>query len=161
MYQSFILFHSWWRWAVVFFLLLAFLRSSSAWIFNFRYKREDKLLGRFLVASVHLQVLVGLILYLGLSPIIQMAMNNVSYAMKTPSLRYWLVEHFGMMFVFLVIVQVGQILSKRTIYDRQKHKRMAISTGLAILVLAVGMPWPGTKHERPLFRDFVKHSESR
>jgi hypothetical protein len=161
MYYSVLLFHSWWRWAVTLFLLLAFFRSTSAWIFNFRYKREDKILGRLLVGSTHLQILVGLVLYFGLSPIIHMAMNHTDYAMKVPSLRFWFVEHVVTMLVFLVLVQVGQILSKRTIYDRQKHKRMAIFTGLAILVLCVGMPWPGSKNARPLFREAVKQENLR
>lgn len=155
MYYPILFFHSWWRWAVALFLVLAFVRSLLGWIFNSPHKKKDKILGKLLIASVHTQFLVGLALYFFLSPITKIAMAHADYAMQTPSLRFWFVEHISIMFVFLVLVQVGQILSKRAIHERQKHKRMAIFTGLAILVLCVGMPWPGTKNERPLFRNLI------
>lgn len=153
MYYSMLVFHSWWRWAVVLLLLLAFLRSTIAWIFNSSYKREDRLLGIFLLGSTHLQFLLGLILYFGLSPFVKTAMQHFSLAMKDPGLRFWLVEHSLMMLILVLFVHVGHIAVKKTIYDRQKHKRRALFTGLALLTVAVGIPWPGTKNARPLIRD--------
>jgi hypothetical protein len=79
----------------------------------------------------------------------------MGFAMKNASLRFWAVEHIFTMLIFVVLVQLGRTLSKRSKDEVKKHKTVAIYTGIAVLVLIAGMPWSFRKEiGRPLFMDF-------
>lgn len=152
MYDVILFIHSWLRWIVTFFLLLVFLRALSGWLKNSSFLKFDKIFGGILVGFTHLQLVIGLVLYFGLSPITNAAMNNMGFAMKNSTLRFWSVEHIATMFIFVILIQVGRTLSKRAKHDSKKHKFTAIFTGIATLVLIAGIPWPSRNEiGRPLF----------
>lgn len=157
MYEMILFVHSWLRWAVTFFLLIVFLKSLSGWLKRTHFLKSDKIFGGILVGFTHLQLVVGLTLYFGLSPITNSAMNNMGFAMKNVTLRFWGVEHLAMMLLFVILIQTGRTLSKHAHNDLKKHKRMAIFTGIALVVLIAGMPWPNRKEiGRPLFMELPK-----
>lgn len=154
MYEVTLFIHSWLRWIVTFFLILVFIRAMSGWLRLKHYLKPDKVFGGILIGFTHLQLVIGLILYFGLSPITNAAMNDMGFAMKNTSLRFWAVEHVAMMLIFVILVQIGRTLSKRANTDLKKHKFTAIFTGIALLVLIAGMPWPSRKDiGRPLFME--------
>ena len=53
--------------------------------------------GLFAVTALDLQMLLGLILYLALSPNMRPILDNFGGAMKDPALRFWAVEHIAAM----------------------------------------------------------------
>ncbi|KAB8039504.1 hypothetical protein GCL60_04420 [Silvanigrella paludirubra] len=155
MYESVLFVHSWLRWIISIFLILVLFRSISGWRQKTPFAKKDKVLGGILVGFTHLQLIIGLVLYFALSPITQSALNNMGFAMKNASLRFWAVEHIFTMLVFVVLVQLGRTLSKKSKDDVKKHKTVALYTGIAVLVLIAGMPWSFRKEiGRPLFLDF-------
>ena len=154
MYEVILFIHSWLRWIVTFFLILVFIRALSGWLKHTHYLKPDKIFGGILIGFTHLQLVIGLILYFGISPITNAAMSNMGLAMKNPTLRFWAVEHIATMLIFVILVQAGRTLSKRANNDLKKHKLTAIFTGIALLVLIAGMPWPSRKDiGRPLFME--------
>ncbi len=154
MYEVILFIHSWLRWIVTFFLILVFIRALSGWFRQTHFLKSDKIFGGILIGFTHLQFVIGLILYFGLSPITNAAMNNMGSAMKNLALRFWAVEHIAMMIIFVILVQLGRTLSKRANNDLKKHKLITIFTGIALLVLIAGMPWPSRKEiGRPLFME--------
>jgi hypothetical protein len=75
--------------------------------------------------------------------------------MPNPQLRFWAVEHVSGMFVALVIVHVGRVLSRKAVTPASRRRRQMICYGLATLLMMLLVPWPGTAAGRPLFRLFV------
>lgn len=104
------------------------------------------------MASVDLQVLLGLVLYFGLSPVTTAGLNDLSAAMHTPILRFWTFIHIGAMFGGMLLVRVGRVLAMtaNTADARRVRKGLAFAAALAVMVAAI--PWPGTAAGRPLFR---------
>lgn len=155
MYEIVLFIHSWCRWLVTFALVLVFLCALKGWIQNKEFTKFDKISGITLIGATHLQFLIGLFLYFALSPITNAAMTNMGAAMKNTTLRFWGVEHIATMIIFLILVQTGYSLAKRTNNIRKKHKYLAIFSGIAIIILCAGMPWSSRKEiGRPLFMDF-------
>jgi cytochrome bd-type quinol oxidase subunit 1 len=152
MYQHLLFLHSWVRWFVVFFLFLVLIKYSYSFVLKKPYTILDRVCSSILLGLVHLQFLLGLILYFGLSPMVQSGLSNLSLAMKNKVTRYWTVEHFFSMIVFVVLIQIGFSVSKRTILDNKKHKIMLIFTGIACILLMVSLPWPMREYGRALFR---------
>lgn len=153
MYSVVLFVHSWWRWIVVILMLIVILRSIRGLISDRNFSRADNAIGGALVGSTHMQLLLGLILYFGLSPLAFSALTSVPGAMAEPVIRYWGVEHLISMIIFVIFVQIGRIAARKTPVARSKFKRLLVWNGLALVVLMGSMPWPSAKEtSRPLFR---------
>ncbi|KAA9327079.1 hypothetical protein F0P96_17725 [Hymenobacter busanensis] len=143
--------HSWTRWLVLLFGLIALFRALSGWLGRKPYTGADNGMAASFVGSMHLQLLLGLILYFGLSPFGLKAMETAG-AMKDPTTRFWGVEHIMAMILAVVFAQVGRSLSKKAADPVLKHKKAAIFFGLALLLVLLMIPWGIWNPARPLFR---------
>ncbi|OON68663.1 hypothetical protein [Hymenobacter sp. CRA2] len=152
MYPTLLLLHSWTRWFVLIFGIIAFLRALSGWLGRKPYTGADNGMGAAFVGSMHLQLLLGLILYFGASPFAARAMENMGAAMKDAELRFWGVEHIVTMVLAVVAAQIGRSTSKKAADAVLKHKRAAIWFGIAILLVLLMIPWGIWNPARPLFR---------
>ena len=152
MYSIFLSIHSWLRWLVIILLVVVLFKFILSLFQKKPYTKIDRILSSALLGSVHLQFLLGLILYFGLSPIVQAGLANFKGAMKNTTLRYWTVEHFFSMFVFVILIQVGFSLSKRAVGGPKKHRLLLIFGGLAFILLMASIPWPMREYGRVLFR---------
>ncbi|WP_400190218.1 hypothetical protein [Hymenobacter sp. B81] len=151
MYNTFLLLHSWTRWLVLIFGLIALLRALAGWLGRKPYTGADNGMAASFVGSMHLQLLLGLILYFGLSPFGLKAMETAG-TMKDPGTRFWGVEHIAGMVLAVVLAQVGRSLSKKATDPVRKHKKAAIFFGLALLLVLLMIPWGVWNPARPLFR---------
>ena len=104
------------------------------------------------MAALDLQMLIGLLLYFALSPVTTEAMKNMSAAMQNPMLRFWAVEHLTAMLGAIVLAHVGRALARKGRTPESVRRRLLIFFGLAVILMLVGIPWPGFPNERPLFR---------
>jgi hypothetical protein len=125
--------------------LLAFVlfRSISGWLSNKPYEKVDAATGGALVGLTHLQLLVGLIMYGFTSPITKAAFADMGAAMKNSDLRYYAVEHIATMLIAAVLIQLGRTFSKRKTDNAEKHKTIAIYTGIATLLIVVTLGMKG------------------
>jgi hypothetical protein len=143
--------HSWNRWA-------ALLLGTAATLNAFLSRKEDPAKpGRsrwdtFFMAAVDLQVLLGLVLYFGLSPFSTAGMNDLHAALATPQLRFWTFTHILTMFGAFVLVRVGRVLALNGATLHARRYRKGIAFAVALLVMTAAIPWPGTVAGRPLFR---------
>jgi hypothetical protein len=71
--------------------------------------------------------------------------------MKNPNQRFWVVEHVFGMLIGVALVHVGRVRARKT-DSLRRHKVAAIFFGLALVVIAASIPWPGTANGRPLLR---------
>src|SRR5439155_23569783 len=99
-----------------------------------------------------IQMLLGLLLYLVLSPTTALAFKDFGAAMHDPRLRFWAVEHTTTMFVAVILAHVGRILARKGRTPQAKRTRQLICFGVATLAVIAATPWPGTTNGRPLFR---------
>ncbi len=150
MYLTVLTIHSWVRWAALVLgvgATLAVLRSPR----DAAAPAVDRW-GAFLTMTLDLQMLLGLLLYLVVSPNMRVIRENFGEAMKASSLRFWAVEHIGIMFVAVILVHVGRVLARRATTPSAKRTRLLVCYGLATLSMIAGIPWPGMASGRPLFR---------
>ena len=151
MYAAALTLHSLLRWVVLVIGLLAFARAMTGWTGGRPWTGADNRTGIWFTAALDLQLLAGLVLYLVLSPLTQMALENVAATMRNPSLRFWAVEHpFGML-VALVLAHVARVRIRKAATDASRHQVAAILFGIVMVVLLLSSPWPSTPNARPLF----------
>ena len=146
MYTLILALHNIFRWVVVLFFILALVRAYRGWLGKRDWAEVDRRAGVFLTAGMDTQLLLGLLLYLFLSPIVKAAFANFSAVMGDPSLRFFTLEHFFYMFLGVFLAHLGSTFSKNASEPATKHKRAALWYTLAALAILLGMPWM-----RPLF----------
>lgn len=144
--------HSWTRWLVLIFGLIAVFRAFAG-----RQGRPwtgaDNGMGAAFVGSMHLQLLLGLILYFALSPYGVKAFETQGGAvMKDAGSRFFAVEHLVGMILAVVAAQVGRSLSKKASDPILKHKKAFTWFLIALLIVLVMIPWGIWNPDRPAFR---------
>ena len=140
-YSIILTLHSFVRWVLVIVAVVAVVRAFAGWLGKKEWTALDSRLGVLLSSSADLQMLLGLILYIFLSPFTQAAFKDFGAAISDPVLRYWGVEHIVMLFAAVVLIHVGQTMAKRA-EVALKYKWVAIFVGLALLAMLVAIPWP-------------------
>ncbi len=127
------------RWAVVLFGLYAITKSARGLMKNQDYTPNHNMAATLFVASVHLQALLGILLYLARNWASNFAdMSN----MKNATLRFWTVEHAIGMLVAVILIQVGRSKSKKATDVRKKHKTSLIYFAIGLILILAMIPWP-------------------
>jgi len=144
MYTTVLLLHSWIRWIA---LALGIVVTASA-----LGRRPTERLGLLFMTALDTQMLLGLWLYLVLSPFTTQALNDFGAAMRDRSLRFWAVEHLTTMLAAVVLAHVGRVLARRARTPAARRTREIVCFGTATVLMLVGIPWPGLANGRPLFR---------
>lgn len=114
--------HSGWRYLVLILLVLAVVQALAGWLGKKPYTEGNRKLNVFTLIFVHTQILFGLILYF-ISPLVE------------AGIRYWKMEHIGMMILAAILVTVGNARSKRIEDGTGKHRIIALYFGLALIVI--------------------------
>ena len=134
--------HNLFRWILLIIAIITIYKYYIGWKGNKKFTSGDNILGSSFIAVMHLQLLIGLVLYFFLSPISQAAMSNMALTMKDPVLRFWGVEHFAGMLIAVIVAQVGRIISKKSANDIDKYKKGFIYYLISILIVIASIPWP-------------------
>lgn len=151
MYQTLLVLHSWSRWFVLVFGLIAVFRAYSGWTGRRPFVKADNGMSAAFSGFMWLQVLIGLGLYFGLSPWGLNAMRQAG-AMKDPTARFFGMEHIAVMILAAILAQVGRIALKKASDDTVKHKKAFIYFGIALVLVLLMIPWGIWNPARPLFR---------
>jgi hypothetical protein len=151
MYELVLTLHSWIRWVAILAGIIATLtvltstpRSASA--------DRSETWGLILMIALDLQLLLGLLLYLALSPISRSIFEDFGAAMRDPVARFWAVEHVSIMLLAVVLGHVGRVLGRKAATPAARRTRLLICYGLATVLMIVGTPWPGMRAGRELLR---------
>jgi hypothetical protein len=151
MYTIVLLVHSWMRYVALVAGVAATLTPLAGRSDTARGGRAD-MWGLILMIVLDLQMLLGLLLYLVLSPFTAEAMRDFGAAMKNPALRFFAVEHVTLMFAAVILAHLGRVLARKAKTPDARRMRMLICSGLATLAMLLAIPWPGMPSGRPLFR---------
>lgn len=141
--------HSYLRWVVLIVALAVIAKSLIGWLSSKPYEKLDNTLASSFLGALHLQLILGLLLYFigdkGLSLITE---NGMGAVMKDADLRFWAVEHITTMIIAVVIATVGRSKSKRATEPSRKHKQAAIFFIIATVLILSRVPWS----QVPLFK---------
>jgi len=154
MYPLMLVVHSLLRWVVLAAGLVAFGRALAGMRARRAWTAGDDRAGQVFVGTLDLQLLIGLVLYFGLSPITRAAIQDFGAAMGNSMLRFWAVEHILGMVIAVALAHVGRVRVRKTTDPVRRHKLAAIFFGLALIAILATIPWPGMPAGRPLFRGF-------
>jgi hypothetical protein len=152
MYSAVLLLHSWVRWLVVIAGLVAVARAVAGLSGSKPWTSADDRGTLLFMIALDVQTLLGLILYVALSPITKAAFADMSAAMRNAALRFWVFEHFVGMILALALAHVGRIAIKRRADAGDKHRLAVMFMGVALAVILLSVPWPWGANPRPLFR---------
>lgn len=125
--------HSGLRWVVLALLLWAVAAAFQAW----QNKRSAGKAPLYAMSAVHLQLLLGVILYF-ISPYVRFE----SGVMKDTLLRFYTVEHISMMLLAVVLVTVGYVRAKRQGDAAAGSRRIFWFYLASLLLILAAIPWP-------------------
>jgi hypothetical protein len=144
--------HSWNRWLILVagvIVITAAIKGISAKSDYSPFQRKWALI---FLSSLHLQLLIGILLYFFLSPVTAQALSDFGAAMKDSVLRFWAVEHTFVNIIAIGLAQTGSIFVKRRNDSTGKHKQTLIWSGIALLLILAMIPMGMMGVERPWFR---------
>ena len=144
--------HSWLRWLVVAAALVVFAYGLRGWRRRSPWTGTDERWTKLLLGLVNLQFLLGLLLYVLLSPIVRAAVRDPGAAMKSSVLRFFAIEHITAMVIAVAVAHAGLARARRLGAAPERHRRAAIVVGLFLLCVVIGIPWPFRPYGRPLAR---------
>ena len=152
MYEVFLSLHNILRWVVLIVAVLALIRMYfGGWMGRKAYSKADDRVSLLFTIMLDLQLLVGIILYVFLSPT-TLALLTGTGSMSAPLTRYFGAEHAAMMLLAVIVAHVGRAQSKKAADARGKFRRAAIWYTVALVLLLAGIPWPFLPTARPWLR---------
>src|SRR4030095_15635623 len=92
----------------------------------------DNLRSRFFTISLDVQVLIGLILYAGLSPVTRSGFENIGLTMRDSVLRFFIVEHLFGMVVAVALAHVGRARVRKASDPAVRHRTVLVFVGLGM-----------------------------
>jgi hypothetical protein len=151
MYDLLLVAHSWLRWLVLLAALAAVARAIGGVSSRRPWTPVDDRAGMWLTAALDLQMLIGLVLYIFLSPVTKSAFVDMAAAMREAPIRFFAVEHPVGMIVAIALAHVGRARARKA-DSAARHKTALLFYGLALIVLLLSIPWPIGPGARSLFR---------
>lgn len=123
-----ILLHSYTRYAVLLILLATIGYFLFKWLQNTPPAKLDRTLAAANLGTVHLQFVLGLILYFGGG-----YYQNIN--MKDAASRYWGMEHLVSMLLAVVFVTLSVAATKRIKDHRRRYFRIFLYNAIALLII--------------------------
>jgi hypothetical protein len=154
MYSAFLGVHSYLRWVVVIAGLLVIARAIMGVAGRRDWSAGETTGVKVFTIALDLQFLIGLLLYVWLSPFMRDAWADMAATMRNAPLRFFAVEHVTGMLIGLALAHVGKSKIGKAADAAQKHKLAVIFFSLAMVVIMLSIPWPGMPGGRPLLRGF-------
>lgn len=103
------------------------------------FAKSDKRLALFTFIAAHIQLTLGLILYI-ISPIIKGAFQS-GEVMSDSTYRFYAVEHILTMLIAITFITLGYIRAKKAEESSKKFKTLAIFYLLGLIFALARIPW--------------------
>ena len=100
-----------------------------------------KMFSTIFLASTHLQVVIGLVLYFGLGWA-NAFKGGVGEVMGNTVRRFFAVEHISMMIIAAVLITIGNSKLKKALANNGKLRPTLILYIIALVVIFAAIPWP-------------------
>ena len=126
--------HSGLRWLVLGLLIYAIYNAATN---KTSYEKRDKMINLFAMISLHIQLLLGLILYY--------TSGNVSFEsgwMKNAVTRFYGMVHLLGMLLAIIVVTVGRKMAEKQEEPEQKNKKILVWYTIGLVLILASIPWP-------------------
>ena len=133
--------HSGLRYVVIIMLLIAIVNAFSKRKTN-KYEASDKKINLFAMIALHVQLLIGLILYFTSDKV-----QFVDGVMGESALRFFAVEHILVMLIAVVLITLGRKKAERFELPGMKHKLILRYYFIGLALIFIAIPWPFTHPE--------------
>lgn len=154
MYIFLLAFHSILRWLVLLILIYSIIRAFHGWFTGRKFNSSDNLLRVGSASVLHLQLIIGALLYFTSSSISQF-LHNFKVEVHNSQARFLGMEHGLLMLIAIIILTIGSVKAKRKLTNKEKFRTMAIWFSIGLLIILVSIPWPfSPMATRPFFRAF-------
>lgn len=141
-YPTIQILHSYWAYLVLLVVVLATFNALVKFFGKKEYGYKDFRISLFALIVMHLQLLIGLVLYF-ISPLgLQSIRNNgMAMVMKNDMLRLYAVEHITVMILAVVFITIGYSKHKKKLTSHPKFKTLAIFYSIALVLILSRIPW--------------------
>ncbi|WP_194851805.1 hypothetical protein [Nonlabens antarcticus] len=129
--------HSGWAYLLVLVLFIATVNAVIGFFTKREFGNRDFSLALIGLIVTHIQLLIGIILYL--TP--QNLARWEGFEMSNSATRLLIIEHPLMMIIAVALLTIGYSKSKKKIVSRGKFKMLSIFYTLAFLVILSRLPW--------------------
>lgn len=130
--------HSTIRYIILLLALVVAVQSLLGVMTKKTFKGGNRVAALLLMIFCDLQLLFGLSLYFMKGWPQAFGSGNV---MKNPVTRFWAVEHSVGMLVAIILVHIGYNVTKKTINDEAKFKRLFWCSFVALAIFMAMTPW--------------------
>lgn len=127
--------HSGLRWVVLALMLAAIINAIMKKASG-TYTPGDRKIYLFAMISLHVQLLIGLVLY-GVSNKV-----NFSELFSSTANRFFGIEHFFGMLLAIVLVTIAHSKSKKMEDQNKKHRIVMMGYTFALIIILATIPWP-------------------
>jgi hypothetical protein len=129
-------FHSGWAYIALLVLVIAVVNAIIGMSSKKEFTAKDRKIALFGLIGIHVQLLIGLILYfvspLGLASFGQMA---------DKALRLTSLEHPLINLIAIVLITIGWSKHKKLVTSESKFKTFTIFYGLGLVLILSRIPW--------------------
>jgi len=133
--------HSYWAYLVLLVVILATFNAILKFAGKKPFGAQDFRISLFALITMHLQLLIGLVLYF-VSPYFSAFSNEgMSTIMGDKTLRLYLIEHPSMMILAIVFITIGYSKHKKKLSSSKKFKTLSIFYSIALILLLSRIPW--------------------
>ena len=128
--------HSILRYVILLFVMVVIVKNMIGWINRSEFLKFDNILSSVTVSTIHLQLLLGLVLYF-VSPLVSFQEG----VMKNDAMRYYTVEHLLLMAIAIALFTIGRVKIKKKDNPVIKHRTGFIYnlSGLLIIVITLAL----------------------
>ena len=136
MYDFIQKFHSGWAYLALLVLVVAVVNSFMGLSSKKEFTSKDRKIALFALIAIHIQLLVGLILYF-VSPL---GLDSLGQ-MSDKTLRLTSLEHPLINIIGIVLITIGWSKHKKMMTSESKFKTFSIFYGLGLLLILSRIPW--------------------
>lgn len=140
MYSGLVHTHSGLRWVVLIALIYAIYDAVKGKT-NASSFQSSRTIGTVTVASLHLQLILGLALYFQ-SHWYQSFKEQGSDLFSNAMSRFYVLEHPILMILAVVVATIGNAKAKKAKSDVASYQTRLVWFSIALLLILIGIPWP-------------------
>lgn len=136
MYHFIQKFHSGWAYLALLLLLFAVVNSLIGYSSKKEFLPKDRKIALFALIAIHIQLVVGLILYF-VSPLGKASLGQ----MKDAALRLTSLEHPLINLIAIALITVGWSRHKKMANSEAKFKSISIFYTAGLILILARIPW--------------------
>lgn len=136
MYSFIQKFHSGWAYLAIMLLFIAAISSLIGYTTKKEFLPRDRKIALFTLIAMHIQLVVGLILYF-VSPLGKASFGN----MKDAAVRLTSLEHPLLNIIAIVLITIGWSRHKKATTSEGKFKAINFFYAIGLVLIMIRIPW--------------------